>query len=78
MIRPTRNLDPAVGLCSLCRHVKTIANRRGSTFHLCTRADDDDRFARYPRLPVSYCPGFEATAESVADPGPKVPEGGCR
>ncbi len=78
MIGPPHIIDPAIGLCSLCRHAKKIANRRGSTFHLCARAEDDVRFVRYPRLPVSFCPGFVATAESGSEPEPKAPEGGCR
>lgn len=52
-------MDPAVGLCSVCRHVRVTGNRRGSRFHLCTRSVDDPRFRRYPPLPVLRCFGFE-------------------
>ena len=50
--------DP-VGLCACCRHARVQQNARGSTFWRCLRADTDPRFARYPRLPVRECVGFE-------------------
>jgi hypothetical protein len=37
--------------------VQTTA--RGSRFWRCTRADADRGFARYPRLPVVECVGYE-------------------
>ena len=49
----------AVGLCLSCRWVQTVANRRGSTFYRCGRADTDPRFPRYPPLPVLQCAGYE-------------------
>lgn len=48
------------GLCGSCRHCKEVTNARGSTFLLCRRAESDDAFPRYPRLPVRECAGFEA------------------
>jgi len=36
-----------------------VVNRRGSRFFLCERSKDDDRFPRYPPVPVLRCPGFE-------------------
>ena len=51
--------DPAVGLCDDCRHARVQATARGSRFWRCLRADEDLRFARYPRLPVGVCPGHE-------------------
>ena len=47
------------GLCDACRHQKLIGNTRGSTFSMCERSKTDDRFPKYPRLPVGECPGFE-------------------
>jgi len=32
---------------------------RESSFLLCQRSVSDDRFARYPQLPVRECPGYE-------------------
>lgn len=55
-----RHMLPRVGLCSVCRHVRTVENRRGSAFFLCGRARTDPSFPRYPRLPVLACRGFEA------------------
>ena len=47
------------GLCDSCVHQKLIHNTRGSTFSLCERAKVDDRFPKYPRLPVVRCAGYE-------------------
>ena len=52
--------DAAVGLCASCRWARVQETARGSRFWRCTRADDDPRFARYPRLPVLRCAGYEA------------------
>jgi hypothetical protein len=32
---------------------------RESQFWRCTRAEEDARFVRYPRLPVLRCAGYE-------------------
>ena len=47
------------GLCDRCVHQKLVSNTRGSTFSLCERSKTDDRFPKYPRLPVMRCVGFE-------------------
>ena len=47
------------GLCEDCRHSKRIESGRGSTFRLCLLHETDARFAKYPRLPVLRCPGYE-------------------
>ena len=49
-------VDP--GLCARCRHSRVVRGAR-SGFWMCERALTDPRFARYPRLPVLSCPGFE-------------------
>jgi hypothetical protein len=49
--------DP--GCCATCLHAKLTATRRGTAYLRCLRAEWDDRFARYPPLPVRDCPGFE-------------------
>lgn len=51
--------SPPAGLCASCRHARRIRNRRSSTFFLCERSRTDDRYPRYPRLPVLRCPGHE-------------------
>lgn len=52
-------LRRTVGLCAGCRHARIQESARGSRFWRCLRAQEDPRFARYPRLPVLACPGFE-------------------
>lgn len=47
------------GLCETCRHQKLIRNTRGSTFSMCERSKIDERYPKYPRLPVERCPGWE-------------------
>jgi hypothetical protein len=49
-------------------HLRTQTTRRGSSFFRCARAESDDRFLRYPPIPVRVCPGFEA------DPGERQPD----
>jgi hypothetical protein len=39
--------------------MRSVTNRRGSTFYRCARAETDARFARYPALPVVTCIGYE-------------------
>jgi len=46
------------GLCATCRHAKTIASDKGSTFLRCGLSDTDPRFPKYPRLPVLTCSGW--------------------
>ncbi|HTF90231.1 MAG TPA: hypothetical protein VK843_17580 [Planctomycetota bacterium] len=50
---------PYGGLCSECRHARTIRSDKGSVFVLCGKAKDDPRFPRYPPQPVARCTGFE-------------------
>jgi DNA-3-methyladenine glycosylase I len=50
---------PPVGLCDRCVHQRVVRNTRGSSFSLCERSREDDRYPRYPRLPVVSCPGYE-------------------
>lgn len=56
---PTLQRRAELGLCADCRHRREQASRRGSVFQRCARADEDDRFPRYPPLPVRRCPGHE-------------------
>ena len=61
--------EPPAGLCSHCRHQRLIPNTRGSVFSLCERSRTDDRFPRYPRIPVGSCVGFEERAPDRPAPG---------
>jgi hypothetical protein len=56
---------PPVGLCESCRHQQVVRNTRGSTFSLCQRSREDERYPRYPRLPVLHCPGHEPRDEET-------------
>jgi hypothetical protein len=61
-------MQQPAGLCDRCRHQKVIRNTRGSSFSLCQRAREDDRYPKYPRLPVVRCPGFEPRQPRAAGP----------
>lgn len=50
---------PTVGLCPRCRHVRVVTTTHGATYWLCQLAQKDHRFAKYPRLPVLTCSGFD-------------------
>jgi hypothetical protein len=60
--------DVPAGLCDHCRHAREIRSDRGSRFILCERSRADPRFARYPRLPVLTCPGFEPGSPRPTSP----------
>lgn len=63
-----RPASPPAGLCDTCRHQQIVPNTRGSVFSLCRRfKNEPDRFPRYPRLPVTQCPGYERATEAEAD-----------
>jgi hypothetical protein len=47
------------GLCGTCMHARVIPSDRGAQFVLCEKSRTDPRFARYPRLPVLRCAGYE-------------------
>jgi hypothetical protein len=51
---------PNSGLCDTCLHQRLVPNTRGSVFSLCERSRSDSRYPRYPRVPVTACPGHKA------------------
>jgi hypothetical protein len=53
------------GLCDDCRWQRIVGNTRGSRFSMCERSKVDERFAKYPRLPVERCPGYERRASEA-------------
>jgi hypothetical protein len=71
------------GLCAGCRHARVIENRRGSRFTLCELSRHDERFPRYPALPVLGCAGYappdaRAAQGTVPDAAPDVaPDAGA-
>lgn len=51
------------GLCDSCSHQQLVPNTRGSVFSLCLRSRTDERFPRYPPVPVAACAGYEPSME---------------
>ncbi|HKZ08466.1 MAG TPA: hypothetical protein VJU81_23570 [Methylomirabilota bacterium] len=51
----------ATGLCATCVHARRVESDRGSLFIRCALSETDPRFAKYPRLPVRECAGYQAT-----------------
>ena len=47
------------GLCDTCKHQRVIRSGRGSVFSMCLLSKTDERFPKYPRLPVRECAGYE-------------------
>jgi len=60
--------DPTVGLCAGCVHARRVDTPR-SRFWLCDRSRLDTSYARYPRLPMRECPGFEPGDPQPFKPG---------
>lgn len=56
------------GLCETCLHARVIESDRGVRYWMCRRAATDSRFAKYPRLPVVACRGYEFTKEDPLPP----------
>ena len=49
------------GLCAGCAHARVVTSARGAAFVLCSLSRTDERFAKYPRLPVLACAGYRAS-----------------
>lgn len=49
-------IDP--GLCLSCQHALIRPTKKGTTYLRCGLAATDDRFPKYPRLPVTFCRGL--------------------
>ena len=57
--RPPDAEGAAAGLCHDCRWVRRVTSGKGSCFFYCRLSETDETFARYPRLPVLACRGYE-------------------
>ena len=57
---------PPAGLCNSCSWQRLVGTTRGSVFSLCERHRTDPRYAKYPRIPVGACPGFEPAGRKPA------------
>ncbi|MGH7622813.1 MAG: hypothetical protein ACREMU_10775 [Gemmatimonadaceae bacterium] len=68
-------LDHVAGLCPSCVHARRVGSARGSVFLLCGLSATDERYPKYPRLPVVRCAGYVArpprTAEAPTDDAPR-------
>lgn len=62
---PEQSVEP--GLCGTCRNARILTSDRASIFHRCLLADQDPRFAKYPRLPVVRCVGWEPVGATPSD-----------
>jgi len=51
--------ETRAGLCASCVNARTVESEHGSRFYLCELSKNDPRFAKYPRLPVSECSGYQ-------------------
>jgi hypothetical protein len=58
-----------VGLCAACAHVRVVRSDRESVFYLCELSKIDQRFPKYPRLPVLSCSGYEKDEKSAVPRG---------
>ena len=52
----------AVGLCQTCAFARVVRSARGGRFYLCRLSERDERFAKYPQLPVLQCAGYRKSA----------------
>ena len=43
-----------------CQHARVIRSDRGSVFYFCGKSRQDQRFPKYPPLPVVRCDGWES------------------
>jgi hypothetical protein len=59
------NSDP--GLCKTCVFARVVESAKGSQFWLCLRSETDERFRKYPALPVLRCEGYVDAGEGGRD-----------
>jgi hypothetical protein len=52
-----------IGLCTDCQFARVVESARGSAFWRCSLSEQDERFPKYPPLPVRSCPGYEPMIE---------------
>ena len=54
--------EPDPGLCATCTHSQQVETPR-ARYWLCRLSRTDSRFAKYPRLPVWDCDGYQPVRE---------------
>ena len=66
MTDPVLRLRQDAGLCGGCGNAVLRPTRRGTVYLRCALAGTDDRFAKYPRLPVVTCDGYRPEPTALA------------
>lgn len=57
---PVREFPPErIGLCVDCMHAKELKTKNDYPIYMCTLAEKDSRFLKYPRLPMRECSGYK-------------------
>lgn len=51
-------------LCTSCKEVRIINNKRGSVFLLCLKSKQNNSYSKYPVQPILSCPGYSFAEES--------------
>ncbi len=60
-----KHTETPAGLCTHCSYVRLVTSARGSKFLLCDRSrSEPEHYAKYPRLPVASCSGYEQAKDS--------------
>jgi len=55
-------IEQVRGLCASCMYAREIVSDHGSHFVLCRLSFSDERFSKYPHLPVHSCAGYAQAA----------------
>jgi hypothetical protein len=63
----TQEQGQIAGLCATCLHSRKITSAHDSVFFLCQLGFSDERFPKYPRLPVLTCAGFTPSNASNSE-----------
>lgn len=53
------------GVCQSCAHARTLVSRKGSQFLHCLRSESEPQYAKYPRLPVLQCAGYQPRSRQL-------------
>lgn len=54
-----KEIEAKVGLCLACVHAKRLTSKSGATLFQCSLSAADSKFAKFPRLPMRSCAGYE-------------------
>ena len=51
------------GICANCIHMTVVGSDKRVSFYRCLLSDQDQRFSKYPCLPVQGCKGWAEDAK---------------